>query len=242
VTLPFYTSIGIIVVLGIWVFFIKRSESRLQNSMHCYAEQVKAMRAQQFEIRAQKHDLLNHVNTINALVSMQEYAELSDYTERWATDVTHAFDKHELGHPVLTAFIHTKQAEAESRGVQFMYHFENWRLIPPHLSPVDLVRMIGNLIDNAIDHVADDGIQDRWVRVHGDMYDDKLLIRVINPGKLSHAIASNMLKQGYTTKRKHGGIGLPIVQEIAAKLGGGLNFYNKGGQITFSLEIPLVEG
>ncbi|WP_027088397.1 sensor histidine kinase [Cohnella panacarvi] len=238
--LPFYWSIGIIAVLSLWIILIKRSESRLKHSIRCYAEQVKEMRDQQFEIRAQKHDLLNHVNTINALVSMQEYADLLEYTERWANDVTYTFEKYELGHPVLTALLQTKQADAETRGVLFMFQFENWRLIPAHLSPLELVRLFGNLIDNAIEYAACRDQHDRWVRVHGNMKNDKLLVRVINPGKLPKCVSRNMLKQGYTTKHDHGGIGLPIVQEIAARLGGRLQYQNKGGQITFKLEIPLL--
>lgn len=238
--IPHYWSIGIVLALCAWIYQIRRSESRLRRSIRCYEEQARTARNQQFELRAQKHDFLNHVNTIHALVHMQEYSELRDYTEHWAQEVSDAFDKHEFGHPVLTALIQTKQAEAENRGVLLTSQFDNWRLLPPQLSAVELVRIFGNLIDNAIEYAAERRQEDRWVRVHGDMTGGKLLIRVMNPGKLPKMISSNMLKPGYSTKNDHSGIGLSIVQEIAAKLGGKVKFQNKGDQITFKFEIPLL--
>ncbi|MFD0671965.1 sensor histidine kinase [Cohnella sp. GCM10027633] len=233
-----YIGIGILLLLSAWIVAMKRSEHRLRRSVRFYEEHIRESKQEQYQLRAHKHDLLNHVNTIHALACMKEYDELRAYTERWTRDIACAFEKDDTGHPILAALLLTKQDEADRRDVLLTYKIERRKPAEFTLSPVDLVRMIGNLVDNAIDCAAAGPPDERWVRVEIDMDARMLRTLVVNPGKLPKRTASRMLDTGFTTKQSHSGYGLSIVQELSGKLGGSVYYRNKGGQITFHLDIP----
>ncbi len=115
--------------------------------------------------------------------------------------------------------------------------------LPPYLDTGDLVVIIGNLIENALDAVRKATPEKR--KVFFSMLDNpeslSIAVRDMGPGIADNNL-NNIFERGYTTKGpKNLGIGLYLVKRYV-ELAGGSIFVNcpKEGGAEFSIFIPKV--
>ncbi|MNY49168.1 sensory histidine kinase DcuS [compost metagenome] len=108
---------------------------------------------------------------------------------------------------------------------------------------MDLVKIIGNLIDNAFDEANNFPIEEREVSVRGwrDGNDVKISVknRVIPEFKLVDN--TTLFSIGYSTKGdgEHQGLGLPVVKERVEYYRGTIEVTVEEGFICFLLSIPM---
>jgi len=110
--------------------------------------------------------------------------------------------------------------------------------------PRDLITVVGNLIDNALDAVAtspNGGA--RWVEVSIQKVEGNLVIRVHDSGPgVGRDELEQIFSEGYTTKvggpGSRRGLGLALVKQVAARRGGGVTVVNQGGAM-FTVRLPL---
>lgn len=106
--------------------------------------------------------------------------------------------------------------------------------------PVQIVQVLVNLINNAIDAVS--GLRDRWVRVEVRGQDGKARVRVVDSGDgIDPSMAEKIMAPFFTTKKTKGGtgLGLSISRTIARRHGGELSCDTHGRNTTFVLELPM---
>jgi two-component system CitB family sensor kinase len=113
--------------------------------------------------------------------------------------------------------------------------------------PRDLVTIVGNLLDNAVDAACDgSAAPERWVRLEAGTVTvdgvEELEIVVADSGPgLGTAAAGHAFERGWTTKptdRPLGrGIGLALVAQAVHRLGGSIDVVNEVGAV-FSVRLP----
>ncbi|MEO9325200.1 sensor histidine kinase [Nocardioides sp. C4-1] len=170
-------------------------------------------------LRAQTHEAANRLHTVVSLVEMgrpeQAVAfatEELEVTQRLADDVVEA-----VGDPVVAALLLGKSAEARERGVELDVDGE---LPETTASGRDLVTVLGNLVDNAFDAVADAAVRRVRVRL-GDDAAGRAVVRVDDSGPgLGDDEAAHVLERGWTTKAEGRGVGLALVGQTARRHGG----------------------
>ena len=143
--------------------------------------------------------------------------------------------------PVLVALLLGKAAEAQERGVELVVT-DDTAVRATLIDPRDLVTMVGNLIDNAVD-AALAAPAPRQVMVTIRQDDTDLLVRVadtgpgLDPGRLEQAFS-----RGWSTKaggRPHGrGLGLALVRQVVARHDGRVAVANEDGAV-FTIRLPL---
>lgn len=199
-------------------------------------------------LRSQVHEFDNRLHTIASLIELGRTDEAlrlatarRDLGQRLTDRVLHATDQ-----PVIAALMLGKTAQAHELGVEM--HFET------HLEPgtqgldaVDVVTILGNLIDNAVDAAAErrtrTGDPDAWVEVHLASDDDALVFQVTDSGDgVPAAQRERIFRRGVSTKAADGatrGFGLALVHETVARLGGSVEVGTApGGGAEFTVTLP----
>src|SRR5438067_2095652 len=196
-------------------------------------------------LRAQAHDFSNRLHTIAGLIELGRYEEAIQLTTESSSvsqDLTESLLER-VGDPVLGALLLGKSAVAAERGIQFRLS-PGSRLDGDAGHPRDLITVVGNLIDNALDAAATSSNGGpRWVEVSIQKADGDVVIHVHDSGPgISRSDLGQIFSEGFTTKLagpgSRRGLGLALVQQVAARRGGEVTVINQGGAL-FTVRLPL---
>ncbi len=196
-------------------------------------------------LRAQAHDFSNRLHTIAGLIELGRFEEAMQLTTESSSvsqELTESLLER-VGDPVLGALLLGKSAVAAERGIQFRLSPDS-RLDGDAGHPRDLITVVGNLIDNALDAVGSSpNGGPRWVEVAIHQQDGDVVIKVHDSGPgISGDDTERIFSEGYTTKvagpGSRRGLGLALVKQVAARRGGQVTVVNNGGAI-FTVRLPL---
>ena len=201
-------------------------------------------------LRAQVHEFDNRVHTMASLIEIGRGEEAIDLATGWRGDGQRLTDRvvNATDQPVIAALMLGKSAQAHELGVEM--HFET------HLDPgtqgldaSDVVTILGNLIDNAIDAAAAnrrEGVQP-WVEAYLATDDaGELTFQVSDSGPgIALGAREAIFRRGYSSKadgdRQHG-YGLALVERTVARLGGAIEVGTAaGGGAEFTVTLPRSE-
>src|SRR6266851_1821477 len=194
-------------------------------------------------LRAQAHEYSNRLHTIAGLVQMgrgDEAMKLIAQTSGVHQELTEALlDR--VGDPVLGALLLAKAAVASERRIELRVS-DNTVMTRSSLDSEDLITILGNLVDNALD-AASSSAGDRWVSVSVTEQDDHLAVRVHDSGPgIQGGVDGQIFQEGFSTKsipgRKRRGFGLALVRQVARRHGGDVTVVNEGGAL-FTVRLPL---
>lgn len=114
---------------------------------------------------------------------------------------------------------------------------------PVPLAPLDLVSVIGNLVDNALDAVGAAAVppEDRWVEVEVVCDGVGLVVQVADGGPgPSPADRGRIFSPGFSTKPAGAagrGVGLSLVRSIVEAAGGTVEIATDSGTVV-TVEVP----
>ena len=165
-------------------------------------------------IRAQRHDFNLHVHAINGLIDAKKYDECREYVTKMVAETEYVNEVLPIYDTSISAMMYAYRSDAESKGIHMYFEItNNLKGLAPE--PYEINRIIGNLLQNAIDEVSSS--KDRDYGIHVKIYGNNggSVIDVSNKffgdiTKLSHFFDYN-----YSGKDKHEGLGLTTVQRIA---------------------------
>ncbi|KAA9012523.1 DcuS/MalK family sensor histidine kinase [Niallia endozanthoxylica] len=192
-------------------------------------------------LRAQAHEFMNKLHVILGMVHMKNYDQLSQYISETVNHRSNEINlvSQMMQEPVLAGFLIGKLSYAREAGVEL--HFSSERPIPKpqnYEMVHELITIVGNLIDNAIDAVMDCPI--KKVEAIFEYADDILTIEVSDTGTgMTEEEQNKVLQKGYSTKGQNRGFGLHLVIQSINKLEGEFIISSKPGQGTeFVVYIP----
>jgi two-component system CitB family sensor kinase len=193
-------------------------------------------------LRAQSHEFANRLHTLVGLVELGHYTEAVEFVTglsaargELTAQLTEA-----IGEPKLAALILGKMSLADERDV-------NLRLMPDsrlgqHITAItQVLTVVGNLIDNAIDAAAL-APAPREVELTLVAAESDLLIRVRDTGPgVPHDLREEIFTDGVTTKSSvtgaRRGLGLALVRQIVEGMGGMVSVGQDGGAV-FTAVLP----
>jgi two-component system CitB family sensor kinase len=193
-------------------------------------------------LRAQEHEFTNRLHVIAGLIDLGEFDEAT----RFATAVTrHSLASSEdlrarIGPPVVAALLLAKLTVAAERDIELVITSSS------HLDGADhdaqsLMTIIGNLIDNAMEAVAEQPAP-RLVTVTL-ANDEGIRISVSDNGPgITAETVDAIFMDGYSTKSSRGqarrGLGLALVQRLVRRAGGTITVSSEGGA-RFEVSLPV---
>ncbi|GFN30092.1 sensor histidine kinase [Paenibacillus xylaniclasticus] len=236
------TIITMLSVLAVMmtVHYLRRSREKV--AIEAQLTYVDEMNQLLMSVKAQRHDFLNYVQTIQSLADLGKVNELKSYTRELAGDIQLTNDIINIGNPAIAALLRSKLAQANERKVQFETVFRGLDKLDFGIKSLDLTRMIGNLIDNAFDEVMKYPEERRLIRLEGALDGGRLEFVIRNTCEQAEKVIadSRLLEQGYSTKAEgHQGLGLAIVKSIVDSYKGTLQVSaDSDGYIIFAVSLP----
>jgi hypothetical protein len=236
----FFTLFSFVFLYFVFRYISKTKETAVRTTQELYIQNVDLMFA---TIRSQRHDFLNHVQTMYALLSHGKKEAQVKYMKELLEEINDVNDIIRIGHPAIAALIQSKIALAMRTKIAFHHHFSGLDGLTLGVKSVDIVKIIGNLIDNAFDEVNKFPPEQREVRVEGWSEANSICISVTNPieKELSDEDISKVFDIGYSTKTEgdHHGLGLSVVKERTEHYRGSIEVISKDGYIRFQVSIPM---
>ncbi|QJU54280.1 GHKL domain-containing protein [Herbiconiux sp. SALV-R1] len=215
-----------------------RDHTRLQE----LAGELDTMTTLSDALRSQTHEFANRLHTITALIELgraREAAELASsqlaVSQQLADRILTALDE-----PVLLALLLGKAAQAAERGVALELAIPD-RVDVGGLPPHELITIVGNLVDNALDAVAGTEHPVVEVAIGADARGAfRIEVSDSGPGP-GERLADSVFGLGVTTKTGEGhGIGLALVRQAAKRLGGDVTV--EGSRFTVTVPVPAEAG
>ncbi|MFI9601005.1 ATP-binding protein [Streptomyces sp. NPDC052043] len=201
-------------------------------------------------LRSQAHEAANRLHTVVSLIELgraQEAVEFATAELELAQALTDQVVT-AVSEPVLAALLLGKTAQANERGVELVVSSDSGLddgLLPRSLPPRDLVTILGNLVDNAVD-AAQGGARAR-VTVTACARDGELVLRVADTGPGVRPDHTDLVFQhGFSTKPTGPGgrgLGLALVRQAVRRHEGTLAVTEaEGGGAVFEARLPLAHG
>jgi two-component system, CitB family, sensor kinase len=192
-------------------------------------------------LRAQEHEFAHRLHVVAGLIEVGRYEDAVGFIEKSALvhqTLVESFVE-SVGDPILLGLLLGKAAIASERGVELRVTSDT--SLPEGLGDVrDLVTVVGNLVDNALESVAPLG--PGWIEVSVRPQDGGLLIHVADSGPgIAPEIVDEIFTDGFTTKAGRGagrrGLGLALVSQAVRRRGGHVSVENDGGA-RFTVFLP----
>jgi sensor histidine kinase regulating citrate/malate metabolism len=179
-------------------------------------------------LRSQAHEAANKLHTIVTMVEMGRPDEAVKFATNELELSQQLVDRlsSAVGEPALVALLLGKTAQADERGIELTITEDTH--LPSNADEVpltgqEMVTVLGNLIDNAMDACDRD---DPWVEVTVQQDDGTLLIRVADSGPgMDASTFEKATQRGYSTKSGDGkehGLGLALVAQVVKRHNGTL--------------------
>jgi len=218
---------------------------RDKSEVNRLAEQLTGVRFYADALRAQTHEFMNKLHVILGLVRLEEYERLKTFI----TGVAGRFDD-EVGFvvqrikdPVIAGFLLARFASAREQNI--LMHLDPDASFPPcpnEAAAHDLVTVLGNLLENAVEAIADGPRREIHVSLAPE--DDLLHLSVADSGPgLPDEVLAQAFTLGFSTKGDHRGLGLWQAARTVEAHGGRLIGTNReGGGAIFSATLRLSQG
>ena len=189
-------------------------------------QEIGSFRSTAHVLRAQTHEFANQLHTISGLIQIGELDEVVRYVDA-LSDRRDALDltvNTLVRDPTIAALLMAKVATANERHVELAISDETMlgRLAPGDAA--DVATVLGNLVDNALEHAPRGPASSPWVRVRirQDASTVEIVVSDSGPGIPDDLLAS-VFEHGVTTKRvdpmEHG-VGLALIRLVCRRRGG----------------------
>ena len=183
-------------------------------------QELDANRGTTDALRAQAHEFSNRLHTIAGLIELGEFDEVRHYVDRVShtREAWHAEVSERVGDAAVAALLIAKASVAAEKNVGLrLTPSSRLGAVDESLS-ADLVTVLGNLVDNAIDALPATG----WIEVDLTHTDDEVLVVVTDSGPgVAPDIAEEVFRHGFTTKAAEEGgqrgLGLALTRQTCLR-------------------------
>jgi two-component system, CitB family, sensor kinase len=192
-------------------------------------------------LRAQEHEFAHRLHVLAGLLDVGRHQDAIELIQKETLVhqalVASIIDS--VGDPTLVGLLLGKAAVAGERGIEIRVSADTE--IPDRVAGADeLVTIVGNLIDNALDSVEPHA--GGWVEVAIRDDDETLLVRVRDNGAgIPLDVVDEIFTDGFTTKVATGagrrGLGLALVSQAVKRHNGRISVENDSGAV-FTVSLP----
>lgn len=243
ILLFFYNGIFIFVVIGSFLllqrWYQKEVTKEVGYTEDTYQAEIKTLIT---SISSVRHDFTNHIQVLHGFLQLGEFDLAQQYLSSLSKEVQAIESlKLNIDHPGLSILLQTKKLAAQNYNIDMNFTIAQDSF--DKIKTSDLIKILSNLIDNAIDAAIELPEGKRKLTIDCKVDDTQYVFKITNTGP---KIIDNdhIYKQGYSTKKaeqgKIRGQGLFIVKEVVNKYNGKISIDSSNQfETTATVEIPL---
>lgn len=230
-----FVTVPVLLILTKNVFLITKQQKTLEIQ-NFYIEHLRELvRA----IRMQRHDFVNHMQVVYALMKTGKCDKAIDYIADLSHEIQITGEILSVDIPELSALLLAKMDLARKKEINFLIIVES-NLQGLDIKPLDLIMVVANLLDNAFEAVESLPMESRSVILKIAENDEYYYLQTINPGYISDELKDKIFDMGYSTKEgPDRGTGLAAVKNVVEKNSGKINLKSSRDQgIMFTVCFP----
>lgn len=184
-------------------------------------------------LRAQAHEHTNRLHALAGMLHLGHVDEACAYLEVLSGDPLRAGDDvARIRDPYLRGLLAAKASAAAERGVELRLSEES-SLESALSAPIDVVTVVGNLVDNAVRAAAEGARRPAWVEIAVAGDDEALHVGVTDSGDgLPEEAVGLAFSDGWTTRAddaEQHGLGLALARQTARRHGGDVELLAASG-------------
>lgn len=193
-------------------------------------------------VRGFKHDFDNIVTTIGGYIKTNDMKGLEKYYSQLEEDCEkvnnlYILNPDIINNPGIYNLLTTKYGEAVRKGIKvnltFLLDLNNL-----HMKIYDFARMLGILLDNAIDASSESKEKFLNIVFRNDSKNNRNIILIENTYKDKNVNIDEIFNKGITGKENHTGLGLWEVKQILKK-NNNINLYTNKNDTYFSQQLEI---
>lgn len=232
--------------MNIFVFYlimdiIKRETKRKQEEMlQKHAEQTEKLyrqeRKQYEELQRQRHEYKNQMLVIQTLLEKKDYSRIEGYIQDYCGK-TEKEDWFDTNHSVVNAVLNLKYREALSKNILMIVRFNDLSDIP--LKDADLIVVLSNLLDNAIEASERCKKETPLIKVKFIVENEKMLLAVNNIWNGKIKLHKGRIVSAKRDGNKHG-YGMKNVESIVNNYKGTFIIDREDKEFKVVVRIPIL--
>ena len=211
------------------------------TEVRAFAEELTDYRNLVDALRAQNHEFMNKLHIISGLLQLDKkdkaltyISELANGRDRLEKLLTERIRDDRLAALILSKFNQFSEKRVELRICPDS--FTNG--FPKGISSDEVCMIVGNLLDNSLDAVLENGTDKVDLLIVSDK--GKLEIDIYNSGnEIPYEISERIFEKGFTTKESGHGIGLHIVLDVVERAYGEI-YHSFDEGVTWHVRIPKI--
>jgi len=224
---------------------------RDKNDINTLSSQLSQIKRYADNLRIMRHEQLNWTATLVGLLQMKRYDDAIRYIQAQSDGAQRVLDfvSARFTSPALCGLLLGKYVSAREKGVELLFDPAcQLSKMPLAINETELMSVIGNLLDNAVDATLK-APAPAPVELYISDRNQELLIEIADRGcGVDDAMKPHLFRQGFTSKPDAGdeitgsehGIGLFLVAGYVDKAGGSIEIVDNAPQGTiFTVFIPF---
>ena len=197
-------------------------------------------------VKSLRHDFSNHIQVIHGLLKLGQNDQALEYLTSLSKEVNviESF-KIDVSNPGLSVFLQTKKLSAQNHNIDI--HFDILHDSFNTIKTTDLIKLLSNLIDNAIEAAIELPEEERKINIACKVVSNNYIFEIKNTGPtIGEKDKEHIFKSGFSTKKvqqgKMRGQGLFIVKDVVNRYGGQISIQSDKNQTIALVEIPINKG
>jgi signal transduction histidine kinase len=195
-------------------------------------------------IRSLKHDSLNHYTAINGFIKEGLHDHAREYVQQILKETVSIEQAAEasvqvlegIKNPAVSSLLQSKMAICLAERISCTITISGSGQFS-FIKTYDLIKVLGNLFDNAIRATSHELEEDRYIRFEWGQTNKEQYLYIENSGPtIPKEKLQEIFQLGYTTKKDgEGGVGLAVVKSVTERYGGKIAVKSENGVTSFRI-------
>ncbi|HWK23071.1 MAG TPA: GHKL domain-containing protein [Ureibacillus sp.] len=220
-------------------WYQREVQKEVENTEDTYQGEIQNLLG---SVSSLRHDFTNHIQVIHGLLTIGESEKAMQYIDSLSNEVQLIESINTtVEHPGLAILLKSKKLAAQNHQIAMKTTVTEDSY--EHIKTVDMIKILSNLIDNAIDATKELDEKQRKLIIFCDANDSHYIFKITNTGP-EVGKKEDIFKRGFSTKQpkdgKIRGQGLFIVKQTVNKYNGEITIHSTNDNVTTAtVTIPI---